>query len=82
MLFEKVIQMQESESDFQMQKNWGEICMKLTNTPKDKRVESSHVSEVVEFGDVCKHVVEVVRIRRILTLCPPSIKQISRLSSL
>ena len=52
----------------------------MKNTPEDKRVESSHVSEVVEFGHVGKHVVEVVGVRGVLTLGPPSIEQISKLS--
>ena len=46
-------------------------------SPEDKGVESSHVSEVVELGHVGKHVVEVVGVRGVLTLSPPSIKQMS-----
>ena len=46
--------------------------MTLKKTPEHKRVEPSHVSEVVEFGHVGKHVVEVVGIWRVFTLCPPS----------
>ena len=43
----------------------------MENLPEHKSVESSHVSEVVEFGHVGKHVVEVVGIWGVFTLCPP-----------
>ena len=43
-----------------------------TVRPEHKCVESSHVSEVVEFGHVGEHVVEVVGVGRILTFGPPS----------
>ena len=56
------------ESDFKKELKKG----KIEETPEHKRVEPSHVSEVVEFGHVGKHVVEVVGIWRVLTLCPPS----------
>ena len=44
----------------------------MENPPEHKSVESSHVSEVVEFGHVGEHVVEVVGVGRILTFGPPS----------
>ena len=44
--------------------------------PEHKCVESSHVSEVVELGHVGKHVVEVVGVRGVLALSPPSINRL------
>ena len=43
----------------------------MENPPEHKSVESSHVSEVVEFGHVGEHVVEIVGVWRVLTLRPP-----------
>ena len=51
----------------------------MENQPEHKSVESSHVSEVVEFGHVGEHVVEVVGVRRVLTLRPPEIQRIERI---
>ena len=47
-----------------------------TVRPEDKCVESSHVPEVVELGHVGKHVVEVVGVRGVLALSPPSINRL------
>ena len=43
----------------------------MKKTPEHKCVEPSHVSEVVEFGHVGKHVVEVVGIWGVFALRPP-----------
>ena len=48
--------------------------------PEHKCVKSSHVSEVVQFGHVGKHVVEVVGIRGVLALGPPSFNRFQSLS--
>ena len=42
--------------------------------PENKGVKSPHVPEVVQFGHVSEHVVEVVGVGGVLTLRPPKVQ--------